>query len=63
MAREFADGGYVNNAQNVMLSMEVPVNRIVGTSRTGFGCLTEGEFVILGSVFGDNATIRKYGAS
>jgi hypothetical protein len=34
---------------DVILEMDVPVEMIIGTARTGFGCLTEGEFVLLGS--------------
>jgi len=32
-----------------ILEMEVPVSRILSTSRTGFGCFTEAEFLVLGS--------------
>jgi len=34
---------------SVVLEMDVPVETIMGTARTGFGCLDEGEFVLLGS--------------
>ena len=38
-------------------SMAVPVSSIIGTARTGFGCLTEGEFIIAGNVPGSKATV------
>jgi hypothetical protein len=34
---------------SVVLAMDVPVKMIVGTAKTGFGCLSEGEVVVLGS--------------
>jgi len=33
-----------------VLAMDVPVENIFSTAMTGFGCITEGEFVIFGSV-------------
>lgn len=41
----------------VILEIEVPVKNVVGTARTGFGCLGEGEFVIKGCSV-DGATAR-----
>jgi hypothetical protein len=35
---------------NTIITMNVPVENIIGTCRTGFGCLTEGEFVIAANV-------------
>jgi SPP1 gp7 family putative phage head morphogenesis protein len=40
-AVEFADGSSI-------IAMRVPVNRIIGTCRTGFGCLNERELIVLG---------------
>jgi len=37
-------GGYVG----AVYRMEIPVERVVGTARTGFGCLDEWEWVIIG---------------
>jgi len=33
-----------------VLSMNVPVENVLSTATTGFGCLTEGEFVVLGGI-------------
>lgn len=35
----------------VMVAIDVPVEQIIGTCRTGFGCLREGEVVLLGGQF------------
>jgi hypothetical protein len=40
-----------------VVSMDVPVSNIVATARTGFGCLREGEFVILGSIPGQQVRV------
>jgi hypothetical protein len=40
-----------------VFEMDVPVERVIATARTGFGCLSEGEFVILGSAVPDEALI------
>jgi len=32
-----------------ILEMEVPVSRILSTARTGFGCITESEYLVLGN--------------
>jgi hypothetical protein len=32
---------------DIMFIAEIPVNRVLGSARTGFGCLNEKEFVIL----------------
>jgi len=34
----------------VVLEMDVPIEMIMGTARTGFGCMSEGEFVLMGSL-------------
>jgi len=44
IARRFGD---------IVLEMDVPIEAIVSTARTGFGCLTEGEFIVLGSLPGE----------
>lgn len=38
----------------------MPANRVIGTARTGFGCLNEWEFVISGGTVDDliTATVR-----
>jgi len=43
--------------KGVVVSMEVPIENILGTAATGFGCLTEGEFVILGSMGDSQVTV------
>jgi len=48
-AKDFADG-YGTGSQGSVLSMNVPIENIIGTAVTGFGCVNEGEFVVLGSV-------------
>lgn len=42
----------------LVLAMDVPVRNIISTARTGFGCLAEGEFVILGSVPGSRVRVH-----
>lgn len=36
------------NKAGVVLAMDIPIKAILGTAKTGFGCLTEAEFVVLG---------------
>jgi len=36
----------------VMFGARVPVNRIIGSFMTGYGCVTEQEFVVLGPQVG-----------
>lgn len=45
IARRFT---YNPRGHGVILEMDVPVSMIAGSSRTGFGCLIEGEFVLQG---------------
>jgi len=42
-----------------VLSIEVPIGNIISTCRTGFGCLTEGEFVIAGNIPGSEVYVSK----
>ena len=42
---------------STVLRMEVPIENIIGTSVSGFGCLPEGEFVIAGNIEGTIAEI------
>lgn len=46
-------------SESAMMGMEVPFDRIMATARTGFGCLNENEFVVLGEPGGvtDTATV------
>jgi len=44
----------------VTLRMYVPARDIIGTSRTGFGCINEGEVVIAGSAEGHRVTVYSY---
>lgn len=41
-----------------IFEMDVPVEMIVGSARSGYGCLTEGEFVILGSTPSEAKLLR-----
>ncbi len=45
VAEDFAD---IDHDFSVVSIMKVPVSRVLSTSRTGFGCLSEGEVVVLG---------------
>jgi len=47
-ARSFATGGGFEQ-RGVVFEMDVPVSSIIGSARTGFGCLREGEFVTAGA--------------
>jgi hypothetical protein len=50
IALRFARGiGGGSGDNSYMLAVKVPVERIVGTCRSGFGCLEEHELVVLGS--------------
>lgn len=44
IAREFNG----DNGANLMMKMSVPVEDVIGTALTGFGCLNEKEMVVLG---------------
>jgi len=44
--------------RGIVVAMDVPVRNVVGTARTGFGCLTEGEFVIAGNIPGSQARVE-----
>ena len=46
---------------NLIIEVDVPVDRIIGSARTGFGCLDEYEFIVLGSNAEESATIVKLG--
>ena len=41
--------------------IEIPRERILGSARTGFGCLDEMEYVVMGSSGGDEAYVLKSG--
>ncbi len=43
----------------VVFEMDVPVEQIISTARTGFGCLTEGEFLVMGSIPGSRARVLR----
>ena len=45
VARDFAGGSRGNGR---ILAMEVPASRILSTPKTGFGCVSEFEVVVLG---------------
>jgi len=49
VAEQFAMPGEDDwDAGGVVFAMDVPVTAIMGSAKTGFGCLTEAEFVVLG---------------
>ena len=50
-------GGTAEDFGNVLFEADVPASRIIGTARTGFGCLGEYEFVVIGSPLDDYATL------
>jgi hypothetical protein len=45
-------------AKSAVLAMDVPVKNIASCARTGMGCLTESEFIVLGSKAGYKARIE-----
>lgn len=60
VARRFAGSGQ----RAAIYATTVPASRVLGTARTGFGCLHETEFVVLGEGKGDTAWAvgrREYG--
>jgi hypothetical protein len=52
-----ADDTACKDFGTTLIQMNVPIVDIVATCRTGFGCLTESEFVIAGSVPGHEAVV------
>lgn len=59
-AQKFATNEGYYDMYGEVVSMAVPVSSIVSTAITGFGCLTEGEFVIAGNAPGSKATVWEY---
>src|SRR3990167_1029603 len=53
------DPGIAASFGNVMVSIKIPLSSIWSTAITGPGCLTEGEFVIFGSIK-HNVQVEKY---
>ena len=45
---------FANSSRGVMIAAEIPVERILGTCRSGFGCLSETEFVVIGGQKGED---------
>lgn len=50
IAKNFAVTGTDPSSRSIVIEMNIPIERILSTARTGFGCLNEGEFVILGGI-------------
>lgn len=50
-AKRFANGlaGNGGGSHKILVKARVPRSRIIGSARSGFGCLSEGEFVIMDS--------------
>jgi len=44
----------------VTIGMRVPAQYVIGTARTGFGCLNEYEYIVLGNIPGE-ISIRAVG--
>jgi len=59
VAMDFASNEGTYDLNGMIVSMNVPIENIVGTARTGFGCMNEGEFVILGNIPGSLAYIAE----
>ena len=45
---------------NMVIETDVPIDRIISNARTGFGCLDEYEFIVLGSDADELATVIKF---
>jgi hypothetical protein len=63
VAGMFAGSGAKGQATGdvgVVLETVVPAERILSTPATGFGCLTEGEVIVLGGIGGDTAHVSEY---
>jgi len=59
-ASDFAAGWTSESGvQGLIISMQVPIENIISTAATGFGCMDEAEFVILGSILGNIANVTK----
>jgi len=56
-AEQFAFNESNRDTAAVVTAMRVPVERVIGTARTGFGCLNEYEFVLLGGGIEDTAVV------
>ena len=52
IAKRFAVD-YNYGERGFILEMDVPIEAVVGSARTGFGCLSEGEFVLNGAIPGE----------
>ena len=66
IAAQFAGGGGHPFAPNVgpddigmVLEMDIPVSDIMGSAKTGWGCVTEGEFIITNSNIGNSAKVTR----
>ena len=55
VAKQFAGSAHAGQ-QPLIISATFPISRIIGTARTGYGCLNENEFVVLNGP--GNVTIR-----
>jgi hypothetical protein len=61
IAEDFARrSGRKRGQTGIVFEMDVPIELIVGTARTGFGALTEGEFVIQG-IQGTGRVVNMFG--
>lgn len=58
IATNFAQQASHFNPSALVLEAVIPAERILCTPATGFGCLTEGEVIVLGGISGDQAYIK-----
>lgn len=56
-ASAFAMPKSESRPHGAVLGIEIPVENVLGTARTGFGCLSEGEFVIFGNIPGTEVSV------
>lgn len=54
IARTFAES---KSLDSIVVGMDVPIENVIGCAKSGFGCLNEGEFVIVGSIPGNTVRI------
>jgi len=56
----YSPSGPRKDLRGFVLESDIPTNHIIGTARSGFGCLSEGEFVTIGSYEGRDKLISIY---
>ena len=62
IARSFGSGSFGASGNQTVLAVQVPVEHILSTATTGFGCLSEGEVTVLAHPLkGQAVTVRSSG--